>query len=63
MAWAMQIHHHHDRIDTLMERSRWERPPQVEDGQTARVHAPRATALLVRQATGIEAGPTPDPTA
>ncbi len=45
MAWPMHTHHRDDH-----DQYRWERPPQVEDGQTARVHAPRATALLERQA-------------
>lgn len=44
MAWTMHIHHRDDH-----DQYRWERPPHVEDGQTALVHAPRAKALLERQ--------------
>lgn len=57
MAWPMRLNqqrhqnrNHRDDHDQY----RWERPPQFEDGQTAQVHAPRATALLQRQATAPE---------
>jgi hypothetical protein len=62
MAWPMHLTHRHQ-SDTLMDPYRWERPPQVEEGQTARVHAPRATALLEGRATPPAAGPPLDATA
>ncbi len=54
MAWPMHIRHRHDH-----DQYRWERPPQVEEGQTALVHAPTATALLERQATPERADRSP----
>ena len=41
MAWLMNTHRRDDH-----DQYRWERPPQVEEGQTALVHAPRAASLL-----------------
>ncbi len=42
MAWPMHLNHRqHDEYS-------WERPPRVEEGQTAEVHAPRAAVLLER---------------
>lgn len=50
MALHFNHHGHHDH-----DQYRWERPPQVEVGQTARVNAPRATARLERQTPAPEA--------
>ena len=44
MAWSMHAGHRYDEA-----RSRWLRPPPVEEGQVAHVDAPTATALLGAQ--------------
>lgn len=62
MAWPMHLNRRRQ-VDTLMDQYRWERPPQVEEGQVASVRAPRATALLERRATPPEADHSVDQTA
>lgn len=52
MAWSMHPGHHDDEVQ-----SQWHRPPPAEDGQAARIHAPKARSLLVER-TGSGPNPT-----
>lgn len=57
MAWPMHLNHRQ------RDEYRWERPPRMEDGQKAEVHAPRAVALLARRTGASERPDRPlDPT-
>jgi hypothetical protein len=44
MAWSMHPGQHYDEVQ-----SHWYTPPPVEEGQTAFVHAPTATSLLIER--------------
>ncbi|MDP9452830.1 MAG: hypothetical protein M3P97_05465 [Actinomycetota bacterium] len=50
MAWPMHLKQRHR--DHVVHR--WERPPQVEEGQIALVHAPRAGVLLEHRAADAD---------